>query len=322
MCDTYLISHGTVKRKLPGAAGCRRTTSPFDIEPENRDPREKSMSRVPTREEPSIFHGTMADMTYPEIEQAARDGAVVLWALGVIEQHGPHLPLGTDVYVPTARLRRVQRGLEARAIQALIAPPCYWGVNFVTGLFPGTFHVRPEILVELMLDVFRSLRKDGFQKVFCFSGHGEARHNVTIDEGVRRGRAEVGIDAHVVLSQALLKRLGLQPGQPHLVVTPAERPSGKFMDVHAGAWETSVVWASYPDLVRTAIIPSLRSTDFGPDDLAEWRKGGEAARRKTPQGYLGDPAAASPEAGSRLLDEEADAMADAIVRTLQPKPAS
>ena len=274
----------------------------------------------PAREEQSIFHGTMADMTYPEIEQAARDGAIVLWALGVIEQHGPHLPLGTDVYVPTARLRRVQRGLNTRGIKALIAPPCYWGVNFVTGLFPGTFHVRPEILVELMLDVFRSLRKDGFQQVFCFSGHGEARHNVTIDEGVRKGRAEVGLDAYVVLSQALLKRLGLEPGQPHLVVTPAERPSGKFMDVHAGTWETSVVWASYPDLVRTEIIPSLRSTDFTAADLAEWRQGGEAARRKTPDGYLGDPAAASPEAGLRALDEEAEAMVEAIARTLEAKP--
>jgi creatinine amidohydrolase len=45
----------------------------------------------------SIFHETMADMTFPELVQAAADRAVVLWGLGVIEQHGPHLPLGTDV---------------------------------------------------------------------------------------------------------------------------------------------------------------------------------------------------------------------------------
>ena len=56
----------------------------------------------------SIFHGTMADMTFPEVMQAAADRAVVLWGLGVIEQHGPHLPLGTDVYMPSALLRRVQ----------------------------------------------------------------------------------------------------------------------------------------------------------------------------------------------------------------------
>ena len=57
-------------------------------------------------QEYSIFKDTIADMTYPEVEQAVRDGAVALWALGVIEQHGPHLPLGTDVYVPMGRRRR------------------------------------------------------------------------------------------------------------------------------------------------------------------------------------------------------------------------
>src|SRR5215475_3977895 len=50
----------------------------------------------------SIFAGTTADMTYTSYASAIRDGAVGLWALGVIEEHGPHLPLASDVYVPTA----------------------------------------------------------------------------------------------------------------------------------------------------------------------------------------------------------------------------
>lgn len=264
----------------------------------------------------SIFHETMADMTYPEVEQAARDGAVLLWGLGVIEEHGPHLPLGTDVYVPAARLRRVRGLLGARGIRALIMPPFYWGVNYVTGKFPGSFMVRPEIMIELMLDVFRSVRKDGFRTAFCLSGHGEALHNTTLDEGVRRARAETGLDAYVVLSESLCRRLGLEPAQPHLVVTAAERPTGKFMDVHAGNWETSVVWGAYPELVRQEIVPTLASTDFLGADLAEWRQGGEAARRKTPHGYLGDPAAADPEQGRRHLEHEAAAIADAIARKL------
>jgi creatinine amidohydrolase len=258
----------------------------------------------------------MADMTYPEVEAAARDGAVLLWGLGVIEQHGPHLPLGTDVYVPAARLRFVRRLLGERGIKALIMPPFYWGVNYVTGSFPGSFMVRPEIMIELMLDVFRSVRKDGFQKAFCLSGHGEALHNTTLDAGVQRARTETGLDAYVVLSESLCRRLGLEPTQPHLVVTAAERPVGKFMDVHAGNWETSVVWGAYPNLVRQELIPALASTDFSPDDLAEWRKGGEAARRKTPQGYLGDPAAADPSDGQRNLAREATAIAAAIAEKL------
>ena len=163
----------------------------------------------------------------------------------------------------------------------------------MTGIFPGTFHLRPEIMVEVMLDTFRSLKKDGFQQVFCLSGHGDALHNRTVDTGVVRSRAETGLDAYVILSEGLLKRLGLEPTQPHLVVTPNERTTGTFMDVHAGDWETSVVMAEYPDLVHEDIARTLPSTDFLPADLAEWRQGGEHAKRKTPRGYLGNPAAAA-----------------------------
>ena len=265
----------------------------------------------------SMFHDTMADMTYPDVEQAVRDGAVALWALGVIEQHGPHLPLGTDVYVPMARLRRARQLLAERSIRSLIVPPFYWGVNHVTGLFPGTFHLRPEIMIEVMLDTFRSLKKDGFQRVFCLSGHGDALHNRTIDSAVVRARAEIAIDASVVLSEGLAKRLGLDAAQPHLVITPTERTPGKFMDVHAGDWETSIVLGAYPDLVKADLAATLPPTNFLPADLAEWRKGGEHTIRKTPHGYLGDPAAAEGERGLKDLEAESVAIADAIERAIK-----
>src|SRR5437016_5744048 len=86
----------------------------------------------------SIFHETMADMTYPEVVAAARKGAVVLWGLGVIEQHGPHLPLATDVYLPYALLRRSREILAKKNISSVLMPPFYYGVNFVTAAFPAT----------------------------------------------------------------------------------------------------------------------------------------------------------------------------------------
>ena len=55
----------------------------------------------------SIFDGTMVDLTYPVIEQAAKDHAAILWPMGVIEEHGPAMPLGTDIYQATARMKRV-----------------------------------------------------------------------------------------------------------------------------------------------------------------------------------------------------------------------
>lgn len=266
----------------------------------------------------SIFHETMADMTYPEIERAAKSGAVPLWGLGVIEQHGPHLPLGTDVYVPMAVLRLVRRVLASRGIESVIVPPCFWGVNHVTASYAGSFLVRPAVFVALMIDVFASLKKDGFERVFCISGHGDEVHNRTILDGVRQGSEAAAIDGRMVLPRSMVVRLGLDPADAHLAVAAetGAAPGGPI-DVHAGRWETSLMWAAFPEVVRSDVLPDLMPTDFAPSDLAEWRKGGEHARGKSPLGYVGDPAAASREHGLGLLQREAALVADAVATALE-----
>lgn len=268
----------------------------------------------------SIFHETLADMTLPEIERAAKSGAVPLWGLGVIEQHGPHLPLGTDVYVPMAVLRLARRLLASRAIEAVIVPPFYWGVNHVTASYVGSFVVRPAVFVALMTDVFTSLKKDGFDRVFCLSGHGDAVHNRTILDGVRQGSAAAAIDGRMVVSRSMVARLGFDPADPHLAIAVDEGSgSSGPIDVHAGLWETSLMWAAFPAVVRSDLLPGLVPTDFAPADLAEWRKGGDHALGKSPLGYVGDPAAASREQGLNLLRREAERVADAVAATLGAK---
>lgn len=74
---------------------------------------------------------------------------------------------------------------------------------------------------------------------------------------------------------------------------------------------------SCAELVRDEVRKTLKSTDYGPDDLAEWRNGFERARKKTPLGYFGDPAAADSEEGRRSLTSAAEIAADAILRRLQ-----
>jgi creatinine amidohydrolase len=261
----------------------------------------------------SIFHETMADMTFREIEAAARDGAIVLWGLGVIEEHGPHLPLATDVYVPYATLREVRRLLAERGVPAIIAPLFYWGVNAATASFAGSFVVRPEVMIELMKDVFRSLRKDGFTSVYCLSGHGDAAHNRALLTGVRAGSAYGEIDGALIVAPAMARRLELDLKDRHLIVTaPVARPPEPFLDVHAGNDETSMIWGHFPDVVRADVVPGLAPTNALIDDLLEWRKGGEHARRTTPDGYLGSPASADPDRGRALIHAEALCIADAI----------
>jgi creatinine amidohydrolase len=272
----------------------------------------------------SIFHGTMADMTWPEVVAAQHQGAIVLWGLGVIEQHGPHLPLATDVYLPYALLRKTRELLAERGVASVLMPPFYFGVNHITGLFPATFEVRPQIMVELMVDLIKSLAKDKFKYLFCLSGHGDPLHNQAAFAALKRSTRETGIMAYYVATPPFLNRLktdpAFDPADPALVMAREAAIPTASLDIHAGANESSAMWALFPDLVRTDMLATLKSTGYGPDDLAEWRKGREHALRKTPDGYFGDPAAADPHAGERMMLEQAGYIADAIAGKLRDTP--
>jgi creatinine amidohydrolase len=272
-----------------------------------------------TRAGPSPFAETMAEMTWQEADAAAKAGASVLWTFGVIEQHGPHLPLGTDVYIPSAALRRTRAILAERGHPAVILPAFYWGVNQVSGAFPGSVEVQPATMVALMTDVLSSLKKQGFARVFCTSGHGDALHNKTIFDGVMAGRQASGVDAAILFNTPLVKRLGLDRANPAVLGFDVQDAPAKFIDVHAGDPETSTMLHVHPELVRTDVLPTLRSTDYGPADLAEWRKGQDAARAKTPLGYFGDPASADAGRGAARLEAQATAMADAILARVARK---
>jgi creatinine amidohydrolase len=267
---------------------------------------------------PSVFAGTMANMTYLEVEEAARSGAVALWALGAIEEHGPHLPLATDVYVPTEQLLQVQRRLAEKKISSVIVPAYYWGVNRVTGSFPGSIDIRPEVMTELMTDVFRSLAKAGFRQVFCITGHYDAAHSLAIIDAVRRANRAGDIAAHYVVPKPLATRVGLKAGDAAflLVDSPAESVSGQ-PDLHAGEGETSMLLSIAPELVRTEIVPLLNPTDLSGADVATWRRGYEYARKVTPLGYLGDPARARAASGSARIAGHAAAFADAIAASVR-----
>jgi len=274
-----------------------------------------SMYSTASADEPvrSVLAGTLAEMTYVELETAARNGAVALWALGAIEEHGPHLPLATDVYVPTAQLRKAQEKLASQKISSVIVPAYYWGVNNVTGAFPGSIHIRPEIMTELMTDVFRSLARAGFKEIFCITGHYDAAHGRALIEAVRRANQAGIIKANFVVPKPLGIRLGLREGEPgFLLIEPSTGPAPVHPDLHAGEGETSAILAIAPDLVHKDLAAKLRATDLTTNDIEEWRKGQERAKEITPQGYLGAPARADANTGAARIELEGRRIAEAI----------
>ncbi len=204
--------------------------------------------------------------------------------------------------------------------QSVIAPLFYWGVNDVSAAFPGSFVVRPEVMIEMMKDVFRSLRKDGFSRVFCLSGHNDAAHNRALFEGVKAGRPYGEIETYLVSASFIAERLGFAEDEVVATFGGKPGPPAQYVDVHAGAGETSAIWGAFPGVVRDEIIPTLKPTNYGMDDLAEWRKGADVAMRKTPDGYFGDPAGADPRSGAVYVADQGLLVAQAIAKKLSLAP--
>ena len=94
----------------------------------------------------SVFRDTMVLENWQTIEKAGAEKRKVLFPIGVIEEHGPHIPLGSDILWSCAMCRMVREKLSANGCDSVIAPPYYWGVNYCTGAFPGSFSLKPETM--------------------------------------------------------------------------------------------------------------------------------------------------------------------------------
>jgi creatinine amidohydrolase len=243
----------------------------------------------------SIFENTMVDMTWSEIENARDSGAIVLISVGVIEEHGPHMSCGTDLYMAHLGNYLLKDELEKKRIKALIAPPIYWGIADITNDFPGTFTVSKETMKTLYLDVFKSLDKWGFKYVFLNNEHGEGKHNETLIEIVKEVNNSMGIKAILQLNEHEAK------GNEDICVS-IHVPHGNdyvpsiektVIGIHADGGETGIMAAIFPNIVDTLMADTLIETDFSKkynnpgEAIAAWETN---AREVTPLGYFGDPA--------------------------------
>lgn len=104
---------------------------------------------------------------------AARKRAegVCILPMGVIEKHGPHLPLGTDVMVVrTVSLRAAQREY------AVVFPEYHYGQICEAKHQPGCVAIYPELMHELLQNVCDEIARNGFRKILLVNGHGGSTH--------------------------------------------------------------------------------------------------------------------------------------------------
>ena len=248
----------------------------------------------------SIFEGTMVNMNWQEVEKAGAQKQPVLFPIGVIEEHGPHIPLGSDIYWSYAMCRMVKEKLKSLNKECVIAPPYYWGVNHCTGAFPGSFSLKPETMKLVFLELLKNLKEFGLEEIYCFNYHGDAKHIRTITEALQRARLELGLNGRLVLEEMDLGLHGWQGQEDFLLVTSPPYPmewfqelepdeQGKF-DIHAGAFETAVMHRFVPELVDLEKAKLLKSASLSREGLKKWLQGGEATKEVVPLGYAGNPA--------------------------------
>ena len=257
------------------------------------------------RRRSNIFEDTMAHMTYVEIEEAAGEGTIILFPLGVIEEHGPHLPLAVDVYGSYLQSKMVKSELQKKEIKALMAPPFYWGINLATGSFGGSFTCREETVIGVLFDAMACLKRWGFDRVFFINHHLDGSHMHAVDQAIRKARAETGIGAYWIMDRFIAGRLGFKGDEPHLLLHRSLMDAGTpspYLDIHAEAHETSFMWHYLPELVNLEVLKRLKPTHLTIKDLLVWREGGMEARKITPQGFFGDPTNADPERGKREME--------------------
>ena len=250
-----------------------------------------------------------AEMTWPEVEAAARRGAVAVWSVGATEQHGPHLPVGVDTLIPFELSLRL-----AERLDLVIVPPQQFGHRSrpLSGggqSFPGTTSLRAETLVAVVADVVAELARSGFRRIALVNWHGE---NVNLLwAGVDRAREEGRLgEAKVMLVERVFN--AFEPEEMDFLFADAAEGFPGWPAEHAAIMETSLVMALRPDLVRAEKIA---------DDRSEQRPFYEVIptppEHIAPSGVLAEASKASPEKGERLVELIVDRLADALREGLE-----
>lgn len=109
----------------------------------------------------------LQNMKWEEVEEAlTRGGKVAIVPLGSTEQHGKHLPLGTDSFSAIGLAKDV-----AEITGAVVVPPTWFGWSSHHMWLPGTITLRPETLNEVVFDICSSLVYHGFDKIVVINGH-------------------------------------------------------------------------------------------------------------------------------------------------------
>ncbi|TAG31156.1 MAG: creatininase family protein, partial [Verrucomicrobia bacterium] len=240
----------------------------------------------------------LGGLTREELHSAAaRSGALAIIPTGAIEQHGPHLPLGTDALIGQGLLAQAL-SLTPLSVPAFVAPPLLVGKSNEHADWPGTLSLSGRSFALLLRTQIEQLYRLGFRRIAIFNTHG-------------------GNSAVVVpLIRELQHLPGVRLGMLQSAFKAPQHPQEAAEGFHAGEWETSLMLGLAPALVRQARAIRYYSAPLG--DGGELRAEGAAltlcwtTRDLAPQGVMGDATLATASKGEAWVAASAASLAERI----------
>jgi creatinine amidohydrolase len=233
------------------------------------------------------------ELRVPEIAALDRDRTVLLLPLGSVEQHGRHMPVGTDTML--AHSVALSAALRLPGKVAVLPPPWY-GFSAHHMRFPGTVTLKAATMMMLVEDIVASVLEHGFRRIALVNGHGGNGGVIDVLASTLGhrfyGRARIASLTYFQLARQAIAEL---------------RESGEGGMGHACEFETAMLQHIRPDLVAIDAA-AVTYPDPGSKYLTTDLLGGSAVRTYhdfgdlSPTGTLGDPSLASPEKGARFHD--------------------
>ena len=224
----------------------------------------------------------------------ARAQGTCLLPIGILEKHGPHLPLGNDLLnVRYAALNAAQQEY------AVVFPEYYFGQIFEAKHEPGTIAYSRTLQLQLLQETTDEMARNGCKKVIIVNGHGG---NPNLLDFFAQSQLEMPHD-YVVYVQGLARSA---PGEP-------QHKSPRAGDQHAGESETSMSMIARPDLVHLDRAKQESGADLARVKLPDGLYTGIWWYAKFPNHYAGEGAVASRELG----EFEAKTWINAIIASIR-----
>lgn len=219
-------------------------------------------------------------LTGHKYKEANFDKAMLV--VGSAENHGDHLPFGTDTIVAYELALKV----AAKVPRLLVLPPVPYGMSQHYAQFPLTISLQAETLILVIKDIIRSLVKHGIEKIFILNGHDG--NIAPIEIAAREAKVE-----NPNLKIAVLEAWWVTAGK---LLPPNTFEVWNGLG-HGGEGETSIMLALHPELVDMQHAKGVVPRDLPEEIQIKW-----LFHELTPYGATGDPTKATKAKGEQMVE--------------------